>query len=111
MCTGDHIAGTEHGGFKTKCSIHQIQIIINGFRNSNHRDRLFPATDFSGNIAGAAEGSVPPDTEKNIDVQPHQRINHGTVVLIAARASENGAPVFLDGVDDFWIENNGRMTV
>ena len=108
---GNHVGCAEHRGLETECLVDEVQVVVDGLGNADDRDGLLSLLDFFGNRVGAAEGAVTADAEEHVDVEAHQGIDHDGGLLHAAGAAEDGAAVFLDGVDNIGVQRDGRVAV
>ena len=107
----DDVCRTEHGCFETECAVDEVQVVVDGFRDADDGNGLLAFLDFFGNGVGSTEGAVTADAEQHVDVEAHERIDHDRGVLQSAGAAEDCSAVFLDGIDDIWVQHDGGISV
>ena len=107
----NHVGRGEHRRLETERAVDEVQVVVDGFRDADDRDGLAALLHFFGDGVCPAQRAVTADAEQHVDVEAHEGVHHDGGFLHAARTPEDGAAVFLDGVDDIRVQYDGRVAV
>ena len=111
MSAGNHVCSAEYRRLETEGSVNKVQVVVDGFRDTDNGDRLATLLHLFGNGMRAPEGSVAADTEQHVDVQAHEGIHHYGGFLHAARAPQDSTAVILDSVYHVGVQHDRWVTV
>ena len=96
MSTRDNVPSGFHRGFEPERTLDQADVVIDGFGDSDDRDRKVAFLDPGNNIAGSAQRAVATDGEENVDAVVFEGIDNFLGILRATRGLKNRAPLLVN---------------
>ena len=102
----DDVRGRRDGRLEAEGAADELEVVVNRLGDADDGDLEPPFRALLGEVARAAERSVAADAEEDVDVHPHERVNHLLDGLLATRRTKDRAALRVDRVDDVGVEHD-----